>query len=304
MKKQGFLICNILALAVLTGCGSQSINSLDLQPVAPAQNVTAQSNKGFNAFVDFNVKYTFNVLDKNKDSFVTFLEFWPQGPAQPVSPPPPNQTPPSVQSRVSAASQPIPDGKVRFAKLDANRDGKLSINEAKKNARFFLGFDRTQLRTSIKLAFDNANKDKNTVLSQAEYATFLTNAPAEAKFFLNSLFYTSDVNKNGSLTFSEYEDLFYAQMQAYAATITEPAPVVNPEPVPVPDEPDYGDLPDPVDPGYGGQPYPADPGYGNQPQPYPNEPVYNDPGYGNYPSQPDYNDPGYNDQPPYPSYRR
>jgi Ca2+-binding EF-hand superfamily protein len=231
-KAAAVLLGTILGISFLTGCGSQSFDNIPLQAITPDQSVSAQSTKGLNAYVEFNISQLFNFVDADKDGYVNFQEFYPlyQVPSVPANPAPASDAEAKIIR--STADQPQLDGKARFAKIDRNRDGKISKTEAKNNLKYFMSMDKKQFRESAKSAFSQYNTDKNNVVSKAEYDVYLQGAPYELRVQLSGLFFTSDKNKNGALTFSEYEDLFYAQSQAYMSEPMDPMPLPPADPDP------------------------------------------------------------------------
>jgi Ca2+-binding EF-hand superfamily protein len=243
MKRLSSLVLSsIFGISIIAGCSSNE-DLIPLQNTVPQQNVAVQSNLGLTAFYDFMIKTTFNVIDINKDKYITLQEFAPELP----TPAPSASSAPSA-SIVNPAVKPLPDSKTRFIKLDTNKDGKVSMAEIKKNPKYFLGINKTDYRKSVKYQFDYLNTDKNGYVSRTEFLALLGNQPYDVTLNLTALFISSDLNKNGSLSFSEYEDLFYAQVEAYGSTVhnpPSPAPV-DPSSIPTVVPSDTPDSPDPV----------------------------------------------------------
>jgi Ca2+-binding EF-hand superfamily protein len=271
MKRISSFVGALITTAVLAGCGSQTEATF-----APIQNsvdstVSAQSAEGLKSFYTLLTEKVFISLDTNKDKQISFDEFKNRPNMTPgFSGPPPvaAQPQPAMTTQIepvtaadAAAPAPKPaaplDPLQVFLKIDKNKNGRLTLAEAKAS-RYFLGVSQQELRKMFKPLFDNFDADKNKSVSKEEFLKSISGLEVQMQQNMMSLFYTADKNLNDSLTFSEYEDLLYASIKAvWDVPNQAPAPQPNPNP---PADPGQPDTP---------APQPADP---NQPAPAPAQP--------------------------------
>jgi Ca2+-binding EF-hand superfamily protein len=219
MQKFGFFVLiSVLSFSGLSGCGNDQSITMPVENFVPQQSVTVQSNQGLKSFTDYLVKDTFNISDENNDGFLTLQELLPNEYGQ--------------------------DTAKTFARLDKNRDSRLSFSEVKQNPKEFLGRNAADFRKTAKENFVLHDKDKNNLISRDEFINYSPDLTGELKTKQIALFLTGDKNRNGTLTFSEYEDLSYNLTQAWYSNLSpmpNPVPVVSSTPEPWYDEP--GPLP-------------------------------------------------------------
>ena len=297
-----------------------TMNTQMTPKVQASAQVTAQSFSGSNAFHKFIVQYTFNSHDTNRDGFLTFDEYKTYGnmfenkpttttsavPVQVISSSSTtygsegygsgyNYTP-GYPSTVVSGSTTIytpypynyemptdPQKLIRFEKMDKNKDGKLSFDEANSSKEFVMTKAEVRVEVKKQVAYVDINKDNS--ISKDEFTKF-------AGSYVNmSSFIAADKNKDNKLTFSEFEDLLYAVFQgmndpssqptAYPVYPVTPPPTYYPQPIPTSSvsyypQPTvtsgYGQVTPPSPPTY----YPGNTqtGYGNTyPQTLPPTPV-------------------------------
>lgn len=257
MKKiTSFLLAGLFT-ASITACSQETIN-VPLQQTTQPNNVSTYSNEGLKSAFTIILQTTFKMFDKNKDNYVSLEEYKSSGnpapqpaepppapPSDPVTPPSEQPTPPAQGSTEQVADQIVAQSKKisiptdateRFKKMDKNKDGKLSFTEVKNASLYFTSFQKTSLKANAKGAFEMFDKDKNKSISRDEFmAINMTNDQA-GKMVQGMLFISADKNNNGSLGFSEFEDVFYNSIRAYfAGTPNTPSPAPQPvEPPPAP----------------------------------------------------------------------
>ena len=287
MKRLNGLLAGTFIALTLGACSSESINTV--QPVSQEnQQVVAQSVKGLSSFYNTIVDRTFAFLDKNKDKSVSLDEYMSRNTA--------GALPPGIQAQDVAVER-VPGGspvdtKNLFIKVDKNKNGRLTLTEARNSSRDFIGVNKTQIRQLVaKSMFSLYNKNVDKYVSKEEFLTASSNIDTKSVSLLSSLFYSSDKNGDKRLTFSEFEDYSYAMIQAMWDTqATQPAPTQPSQPVtsdpgtvqPVPpsgvpsqpDEPVSNDPGDTTQPGEPNLPEPSTPS-DNDDQPVSGAPVDN-----------------------------
>jgi hypothetical protein len=185
--KSSLIILSAIMSTSLSSCGSQ-LNTME-PPVAQIQNdvlakteITLKSYEGLFEFVTAVQKAMFKARDLNKDGFVTKDE---------------------VKGLL------LED----FDSIDLDHNGKINFKEGSKTFWFFDrdwqgGFMQTVLNTMF---IDYIDKDDNMYLSRDEFLGFYLNDTTDAariRYFKTS-FAKNDINKDGQLNFSEYEDAMY-----------------------------------------------------------------------------------------------
>ena len=203
-----FIFTSIMSASVLAGCGSR-----ESAPVLPDFiPVTTQSDHGLVEINRYIGKDFFAALDADKDGVVTIAEY---------------------------TKLKVPNSDKRFKKVDKNSDGKVTIEEMMANRKNFLPemYSKDILRQSAKTAFAGIDLDKNGKIERNEYfkpavSQAQGDAPVAPDPNLNIIFNLSDLNRDGDLNFSEYEDLFYAGMLGKTyhnqPIVDVPAPVQPP----------------------------------------------------------------------------
>lgn len=274
MKK---IVIGLILSSVLTACGTESDLMFDNNLNQTNQTIEAQSRVGLNDTYSYLLKYQFELLDINGDKFISIDEFAPSYDIpNSISTLVPNHPVTKKQSffnKIANLFKKKPDQKIlndvyaRFAAVDKNKDLKVSLQEAQKQPIYFLGKTKDNLRDNSNFSFTLTDTNKDKKISKEEFISF-----ASVNSQLLALFYSSDKNKNGTLSFSEYEDMLYAVLKFYASN---PVPNEPPQQAPAPD-PAEPPMAEP-DPNYGN---PNDP---NVPptitEPPVGEPAYGDPAY-------------------------
>jgi hypothetical protein len=240
MKKLGSIIGSIVTIAVLTGCGSQTAATFAPMETPVNTGISAQSAQGLKSFYTILTEKVFVAVDTNKDKSVSFEEFKaPRAPLGPgVSAGPINPTPDvTTQVEPTAPAQPAApvDPLVVFLKIDKNKNGKISMAEARDN-KLFLGVSATDLRKMFKPLFTSFDADKNNSVSKAEFIKAVSGLDQMMQQSMMSLFFTADRNIDNKLNFSEYEDLLYASFKA-AWEIPQNAPTPAEPPATDPSQP-------------------------------------------------------------------
>ena len=247
MKRLNGLI-SVIAILSITACSSDPINTVSPTPENNTQTVSAQSVKGLTSFYNTIVDRTFNLLDKNKDKSVSLDEYMTRNTAGAL---PPGIQPQDVAVERIPGASPV-DTKNLFIKVDKNKNGKVSLSEARNNSKSFIGVNKTQIRQIVaKSMFGVYNKDGNKVISKEEFFGNSVNTnDTKTLTLLSSLFYSSDKNKDKFLTFSEFEDFSYAMIQALwetpaaiQPTPTDPAQPSQPTQPMQPDQPVASEAP-------------------------------------------------------------
>lgn len=228
MKRLNGLLAGTFIALTLGACSSESINTV--QPIAQEnQQVVAQSVKGLNSFYNTIVDRTFAFLDKNKDKSVSFDEYMSRNSAGAL---PPGIQPQDVAVERVPGGSPV-DTKNLFIKVDKNKNGRLTLTEARNSSRDFLGVNKTQIRQLVaKSMFSLYNKNVDKYISKEEFLSASSNIDTKSASLLSSLFYSSDKNGDKRLTFSEFEDYSYAMIQAmWDSQATQPVPTQPSQPV-------------------------------------------------------------------------
>jgi hypothetical protein len=267
MKKLSSLIGGFVTLAVLTGCGSQTAATFaPMQETTPV--VSTQSTQGLKSFYSLLTEKVFVSLDTNKDKSISFDEFKARGFMTPGFSSAPATVPQPVTTQGEAPKGEIEPNKApaptdtlqTFLRIDANKNGRISMAEAKAS-KYFLGVSAVELRKMFVPLFNNFDADKNKSISKVEFLKAINGLDQLAQQNMVSLFFTADRNVDSKLTFSEYEDLIYASMKAMWE-VPNPAPAQpdpNPPATSVPAQPDPNPpaSSDPAQPNQPAQPVPA-----------------------------------------------
>jgi hypothetical protein len=190
--KKSLIILGTLLSTALAGCGSQV--SFTEQPLVQVQgdistndDITLKSSEGLFEFITVTQRALFKAYDKNKDSFITKAEI----------------------------SGFVLD---EFDNVDLDHNGKITFKESSKSWLFFNRQINGGLFQSMmnQLFIDYLDKDNNMLLSRDEFLGFYlknTTDPARIRYFKTS-FTKNDINKDGSLNFSEYEDAMYTMFKS------------------------------------------------------------------------------------------
>jgi Ca2+-binding EF-hand superfamily protein len=214
-------LVGIFASSFVTACGNQSDLILDNNLNQVNQNITVQSRGGLNDAYKHLLNYQFNLLDVDKDKFVSIDEFAPSyelpNSASNMVPVYNNNKKTSLISRLINFFKKKPNQKIlndiyaRFAAVDRNKDLKISLQEAQKQPIYFLGRSKDNLRDMAEFSFAmiDANKDKK--ISIEEFSKY-----SNTNSSLLVTFYSADKNKDNVLKFSEYEDMLYSVLKFYA----------------------------------------------------------------------------------------
>lgn len=270
MKRLNGLLAGTFIALTLGACSSESINTV--QPVAQEnQQVAAQSVKGLSSFYNTIIDRTFAFLDKNKDKSVSLDEYMSRNSAGAL---PPGIQPQDVAVERVPGASPV-DTRNLFTKVDKNKNGRLTLTEARNSSRDFLGVNKTQIRQLVaKSMFSLYNKNLDKYISKEEFLSASSSIDTRSVSLLSSLFYSSDKNGDKRLTFSEFEDYSYAMVQAMWDT--QPAPTQPSQPV----NSDPGTVPPSGVPSQPDEPVSNDPGDTTQPDepnlPEPSTPSDND----------------------------
>ncbi len=189
MKRLTSLIISGLFAISLAGCNSQAPNTMFeqslLENTVNSQslvNKPVRSDAGLRDFVSIMQKKVFDAYDANHDRYVSADEFSSLGEF--------------------------------FSEIDLDKNGKASYKEA--IASKFFVFD-TEAEESFERQFEqlvfekmiDADSDGNA--SKSEYlGIYLSGNPSTLKSkYFKTLFTKNDINKDGILTFGEYEDASY-----------------------------------------------------------------------------------------------
>ena len=204
---------SIFTLSLLVGCS----NEPDLiMPMVqqPANQVNVLSDKGLADVNKAIGKYYFDNLDKNKDGNITPEEY---------------------------KALNLPDADKRFKKVDKDADNKITLQEMIMSRKNFLpeNFSKDNLRKQTKTAFEGVDTNKDTFLTLDDVS--LVNSDGQPNSMVGTLkiiIALADVNEDGKLDFSEYEDVAYKIMKGTLKPVT---------PAPVPTTPDTPPVQNPVD---------------------------------------------------------
>jgi hypothetical protein len=180
------LISSVFALS-LFGCNSQAPNFLDQQNMLQ-NTVTAQSapsimsDEGLYEFIKVKQRKIFQAYDKNQDGYITKDEF-----------------------------KGFDDF---FTNIDLDGNQRVSFKEATSSKWFFfdLTSDGDMSRKFERLIFDEwIDKDADEHATRDEFLNVFPgpNPSAANSKYYKTLFTKNDVNKDGILDFSEYEDAMY-----------------------------------------------------------------------------------------------
>ena len=198
------ILGSIFTLSLIVGCS----NDADLvMPIMqqPTNQVNTLSDKGLADVNKAIGKYYFDNLDKNKDGNITPEEY---------------------------KGLNLSDADKRFKKVDKDADNKISLQEMIMNRKNFLpeNYSKDNLRKQTKTAFDGADINKDTFLNIDDLT--LVNSDGQPNSMVGTLkiiIALADVNEDGKLDFSEYEDVAYKIMKGTFKPVTS-APTVPAEP--------------------------------------------------------------------------
>ncbi|MFN8672019.1 MAG: hypothetical protein U0457_08050 [Candidatus Sericytochromatia bacterium] len=197
-------------MLIIVSCSQQGVknNSIDL-----ANETKIESNAGFNSALKDTIKQYFGIADKNNDSFVDLSE--------------------SSDFFGSNHVEEI------MKKVDKNNDKKISLDESLSTDWFkIFNYDKNMFR---KLLLSGNLKDIFTCneklvctgfATKKDYMIFLgvnTNTPKTVIEQYNISFYLGDKNKDEKLSFSELEDIGYANSKSHLNVYT---PTNQPQPIP------------------------------------------------------------------------
>jgi Ca2+-binding EF-hand superfamily protein len=171
------LFSSLLAISLLPGCNTQP-ETLNLIQ----ENVNVQSETGFRDLHTYLMKEMFTNLDKNQDNFLSSEEL---------------------------------GSKKSLDKLDDNGDGKLSYKEFIKTP--VESGEASKIRDYANVLFNNADKDQDGNLTANEVLTTSRGVTTTQESNRKSLtlFYSSDKNKNSTLSIGEFEDMVFSVRKAY-----------------------------------------------------------------------------------------
>lgn len=194
-KKVSVLIAGLISTLII-GCGNQSQPTQSTESVQP-QQAKIQSNTGLNNLMRGVTDLLFNMLDKDKDNYLTLQEYMGSTSNQETF-------------------------KTAFKKLDKDNDGKISLDDIKVSAKTFIApfgdvINKERTRDYAKYMFSVADTNKDSMTDEKEFTTFIRN---NFSYFLDPnsyqgvgltsyMFQATDKNNDKKLTFSEFEDFYY-----------------------------------------------------------------------------------------------
>jgi hypothetical protein len=184
MKRLISLLISSVFTISLTGCGSQSslLTQQDMsQNIVSAQSgPSVMSDEGLYEFVKTVQRKVFQAYDQDHNGFITRDEF-----------------------------KTLDEF---FVNIDLDKNGKVSLKEATVSKFFIFDRDGQFEREFERLIFDKwVDKDADGNASRDEFlGVFLGAKPTDANSrYYKTLFTKNDINKDGILDFSEYEDAMY-----------------------------------------------------------------------------------------------
>ena len=246
MKK---IVLSLLSIGLISACAPKE--QVNLEPVQQADQVKAQSEKGFTDYVirkltplKQEAQKEFQKIDKNGDGFVSFDEdkVMAKSPNLPIS----------FEEYWTKETKAHKDFLVAFRQyykkmftdMDTSKDNSVSREELLANTlatqskeaseAIFGALDKskdgflseTELRESGNLIAGNVrnyDKSKDKKISKDEYLNYIkteaSKNPAMKHLMVfiypdaasvNEMVYASDLNKDGLLDFSEFEDVLYS----------------------------------------------------------------------------------------------
>lgn len=243
MKKITGLLSIVIVSSSISACSSESVNLIQPE-VKNSQQVTVQSAQGLKTFYSKVVDKTFALIDKDKNKSVSLDEFISR---TTLSVPGIPSTSVSDTTERNPGVSPV-DTRNLFTQIDKNKNGRLSLTEARNNSRLFLGMTKTQLRTLVgKTMFGSFDKNADKYVSKAEFLGDPTiNSDGRTTTLLTSLFYNSDKNADNRLSFTEFEDFAYSMIKSLWDN-PPPPPATDPTPAEPPSQPPV-ENPNPTDP--------------------------------------------------------
>ncbi|GIW21291.1 MAG: hypothetical protein KatS3mg068_0298 [Candidatus Sericytochromatia bacterium] len=258
MKSYSSFLISLLVASNLFACSVQS--DFNLQPVSNIGNsqnqISTMSAKGLDDYMNFQVKFVFDKMDKNKNKYISkteYVEYFkatlPPSFVQDLQLEEPkienNNTLTFSKDKIISS-----DPEKRFSSVDKNKDSRITLKEAKDSISNFLGTTKADIRKSVSLMFAYMDKNQNKNLSKQEFMATFEGASYELKTSMLAQFNLADKNKNNSLTFSEFEDMYYAISKAYLELpLQQPSPSPTPAPVEPPSSSEPpSDVPPPSEP--------------------------------------------------------
>ncbi|MFN8577161.1 MAG: EF-hand domain-containing protein [Candidatus Sericytochromatia bacterium] len=226
MKRLTGIISILTLTSIISACSSETITNV--QPAAQNQQVVAQSAQGLKTFYSKVVDRIFVLLDKDKNKSVSLEEFMTRTNETSFA----NPSQPNTNQPATTNQAPVTFDKNLFTQIDKNKNGKLSLTEARNNSRLFLGMTKTQLRTLVgKTMFGSYDKNNDKYVSKQEFlGDALANSDVKTSTLLTSLFYNSDKNSDNKLSFSEFEDFAYSMIKSLWDNPAPPPAPPSPEP--------------------------------------------------------------------------
>jgi len=184
MKRLTSLLVSAIFALSLTACNNQA--PLASQQLLTQNTVTAQSqtsirsDEGLYEFVKIVQKKVFQAYDANKDGFITKPEF--------------------------------KNLEEFFSNIDLDKNGRVSLKEATTSKFFVFDNDAEFERDFQRFIFGRmVDKDADGNASRDEFLGFTmgSNPTAAQSKYYKTLFSKNDINKDGILDFSEYEDAMF-----------------------------------------------------------------------------------------------
>jgi Ca2+-binding EF-hand superfamily protein len=250
MKNHKTFVLGTLIASNLLACAVENDLNLPISNIETSQNkLSSLSAKGLDDFMNFQAKFVFDRMDKNKNKYISkseYVEYFTAAAPAPVVEEPQMEVPQVENNNTSILSKDkaiSPDPQKRFAFIDKNKDGRITLTEARKSVSNFLGTSKADIRKNVSLMFFYMDKNQNKNLSKQEFMDTFEGVSYETKTSFLAQFNLADKNRNNSLTFSEFEDMYYGISKAYME-LPMPAPTASSSAVPV--EPPSSAPSDPI----------------------------------------------------------